>query len=57
MGETNLYQFVSNTTLWIDIYGLSGTLTIHSSGSSLVDGHEWISYTPDGSGKTTTYGT
>ncbi len=57
MGETNLYQFVFNITLWIDINGLSGTLTINSSGSSLVDGHAWISYTPDGSGKTTTYGT
>ena len=57
MGETNLYQFVFNITLWIDINGLSGTLTINSSGSSLVDGHAWIIYTPDGSGKTTTYGT
>ena len=33
-GRTNLYQFGFNTTLWIDIYGLSGTLTIHSSGRS-----------------------
>ena len=50
-GEINLYPFGFNTTLWIDIYGLSGTLTTHSSASSLVDGHAWISYTPDGSGK------
>lgn len=33
-GGTNLYQFGFNTTLWMDIHGLSSTLTIHSSGRS-----------------------
>jgi len=35
---------------------MSGTLTIYSQGDGLIDGHSWISYTPDG-GSTTTYGT
>ena len=56
-GGTNFYQFGLNINSWTDIYGLSGTLTIYSTGSGLMDGHSWISYTPDGGGKTTTYGT
>lgn len=35
---------------------MAGTLTIHSSGDGLIDGHSWIEYTPDG-GTATTYGT
>lgn len=35
---------------------MAGTLTIHSTGAGLLDGHAWIEYTPDG-GAATTYGT
>ncbi|HKS29787.1 MAG TPA: RHS repeat-associated core domain-containing protein [Pyrinomonadaceae bacterium] len=53
----NFYTFVTNNPVngW-DPFGLSGTLTIHSSGSGGPSGHSWVTYTTD-SGKTTTYGT
>ncbi|TGY49363.1 hypothetical protein E5343_07140 [Rodentibacter caecimuris] len=56
VGGNNLYLFGLNAQSWIDIYGLAGILTIYSSGDSLLGGHSWVSYTPDG-GVTTTYGT
>jgi RHS repeat-associated protein len=60
LGESaglNLYAYVGNNPInWFDPLGLSGTLTIHSSGDGGISGHSWISYTPDG-GQTTTYGT
>ncbi len=63
-GDTDLYGYCVNDPVnWADPWGLSGTLTIHSSGvgdgssgSGGLSGHSWISYTPDG-GITTTYGT
>jgi RHS repeat-associated protein len=56
----NIYRYVSNSpTLAIDPYGLSGTLTIHSDrgGGGLIDGHSWITWTPDATGERTSYGT
>jgi len=56
-GGLNLYGYVGNNPVnWIDPLGLSGTLTIDSSGTSGLGNHSWVSYTPDG-GTTTTYGT
>jgi RHS repeat-associated protein len=54
---SQFYSYVNNNPLlWIDPYGLSGWLTIYSSGTSGIGNHSWISYTPDGD-TTTTYGT
>jgi RHS repeat-associated protein len=56
-GGVNLYGYVSgNPVYWMDLTGLSGTLTVYSSGTSGLGNHSWISYTPDGGG-ITTYGT
>jgi len=58
--DRNLYRFVFNDPInYIDPDGLSGTITINSSGdggSSSTSGHSWICYTPDG-GSPKTYGT
>lgn len=58
--DGNLYRFVFNSPdNYIDADGLSGTLTINSSGtggSSSTSGHSWICYTPEG-GSPKTYGT
>lgn len=53
----NFYSFVSNNPVngW-DPLGLSGTLTVNSSGTGGISGHSWVTYTTD-TGKTTTYGT
>lgn len=53
----NYYAFVSNNPIngW-DPFGLSGTITINSSGNGGISGHSWITYTTD-SGNTKTYGT
>jgi RHS repeat-associated protein len=57
-GGINLYEFAANGAInWFDLYGLCGTLTIDSSGTSGIGNHSWISYTPDNTDKTTTYGT
>src|ERR1019366_4391338 len=60
---TNLYEYAFDSPINAnDPFGLSGTLTIYSSGgpgtgvSWIFGNHSWISYTPDGS-PTTTYGT
>jgi RHS repeat-associated protein len=56
-GGINTYAYVSNAPLsWFDKFGLSGWLTVSSSGTSGLGNHSWITYTPD-SGTTTTYGT
>ena len=63
-GDVNLCNYVGgNPVNFTDPFGLSGILTIYSSGShdgllgsGGTSGHSWISYTPDG-GSTTTYGT
>jgi RHS repeat-associated protein len=59
-GGLNLYGYVYNSPLmWIDLLGLSGWLTVHSSGlggSSSTSGHSWISYKPD-KGASCTIGT
>jgi RHS repeat-associated protein len=50
-GGYNLYRFVGNNPInWVDPLGLSGTLTIDSTGGGggSLDGHGWIVYTPDG---------
>ncbi|MNC28446.1 hypothetical protein D3C75_766510 [compost metagenome] len=55
----NGYKYVLNPLKNIDPLGLSGDMTIYSSGdggASMMSGHSWISYTPD-NGTTTTYGT
>lgn len=57
-GGINLYAYVANNPLSsIDPSGLSGTLTIYSSGTSGLGNHSWISYSSDTTGATTTYGT
>ena len=59
----NQLAYVNNGAVYaIDWLGASGTLIIHASasgepGSSNTSGHSWISYTPDATGITTTYGT
>lgn len=60
---TNLYAYAfDNPVDFNDPFGLSGTLTVFSSGtygtgaSGYFGSHSWISYTPDG-GSATTYGT
>jgi hypothetical protein len=56
-GSYSTYAYVgANPLSWFDKFGLSGWLTIYSSGTSGLGNHSWISYTPDG-GATTTYGT
>lgn len=58
-GGMNGYKYVLNPLKNIDPLGLSGDMTIYSSGdggASMMSGHSWISYTPD-NGTTTTYGT
>ena len=56
--NSNLYHYAGNNPVkYTDPDGESGKLTIYSSGNSLFDGHSWISYTPDDTGETTTYGT
>jgi RHS repeat-associated protein len=56
-GGINFYGYANDNPIsLIDPFGLSGTLTIYSSGTSGFGNHSWISYTPDGGG-TTTYGT
>jgi hypothetical protein len=47
----------ANPIAVIDPFGLSGTLTVYSSGTKGLGEHSWISYTPDKSETTTTYGT
>jgi len=59
VGGFNKSVYVSDPVQWTDPLGLSGTLTILSSGnggSSMASGHAWIAFKPDG-GVTTTYGT
>ena len=57
-GGINLYRYAFNSPImYSDPFGLSGTLVIYSSGTSGLGNHSWISYTPDGSGTATTYGT
>lgn len=63
-GDTNLFGYVFGDPVnAFDPDGLAGKLTIHSDGgegssASILDGHSWISYTPEGGTKTTfgTYG-
>jgi RHS repeat-associated protein len=60
-GVTSLYTYVGgNPVSFVDPYGLSGTLTINSSGSGDgssgsggLSGHSWIGYVPDGGGSVT----
>jgi RHS repeat-associated protein len=47
-GDLNLYGMVQNNPVnCIDPYGLSGMLTIASTGFKLDQGHSWITYLPD----------
>ena len=58
-GGWNLYSYPQNPIQYVDPLGLEGTMTIYSSGdggSSMMSGHSWISYQPDG-GNMATYGT
>ena len=56
-GDGNVYDYAWGDPInYSDFLGLSGTITIHASGSGGISGHAWISYTPDG-GTTSTYGT
>jgi RHS repeat-associated protein len=62
-GGANSYLYVSgNPMVTIDPLGISGLLTIYSSGTTGLGIHSWISYTPDPlpyacTAGTTTYGT
>ncbi|WP_305880044.1 RHS repeat domain-containing protein [Treponema sp. OMZ 787] len=54
----HVYHYAGNNPVkYTDPDGKSGKLTIYSTGNSLMGGHAWISYTPDDTGVTTTYGT
>lgn len=61
-GDSDLYGYNwSDPVNIVDANGLSGMLTIHSTGEkgssdNLFSGHSWITYTPDG-GTLTSYGT
>jgi RHS repeat-associated protein len=63
-GQANLYGYsFGDPVNYVDPNGLSGKLTINSSGANgssdtMLAGHSWIAYTPDGGDKTTfgTYG-
>lgn len=59
VGGSNVYAYPANPVQGLDPLGLAGWLTIASTGdggSSMMSGHAWISYVPDGGAKTT-YGT
>uniref|UniRef100_UPI001ADF075E RHS repeat-associated core domain-containing protein n=1 Tax=Paracidovorax oryzae TaxID=862720 RepID=UPI001ADF075E len=57
LGGLNKFTYPGNPISWIDPLGLSGILTIQSSGNgNPLSGHSWITYAPDG-GYPTTYGT
>ncbi len=60
--STNVYDYTfADPVNYLDPSGLSGVVSVHSSGKqgssdTLVAGHSWISYTPDG-GVRTSFGT
>ena len=59
-GGLNLYEaFGNDPVCFRDPEGLSGVIAIYTdlSGDGKFRGHAWISYTPDRTGNTTTYGT
>jgi RHS repeat-associated protein len=57
----NVYEYSYNDSInFLDLLGLSGTLTIYSQGGGASYGfgsHSWISFTDDQTGQTSTYGT
>lgn len=61
--ELNSYSYVTNNPLrYVDPFGFSGQITIYSnagggdSSQNMVSGHSWVTYTSDGTNKTTSYG-
>jgi RHS repeat-associated protein len=53
-GSYSTYAYVANRPIgWFDEFGLSGWVTIHSSGTSGFGNHSWVSYTPDSASRIT----